>query len=175
MIQFNMQPMKGCDYMGVRQMPGADASGSPQFAGMGFGSGGSGGGGGLPATTSTLGSVIVGNGVDITVEGLLSFSRKFGSEFDTGLKTHDNKTIYGVYYTYAVHISTGDNSASMGEIAGRTSNIVDIFGYVEDASEHNRYKVNNWWMYGNHSVVLKFTSPSSGDGNFNLLVLYTKN
>ena len=32
--------------MGVRQMPGADASGGPQFAGMGIASGGSGGGGG---------------------------------------------------------------------------------------------------------------------------------
>ncbi len=159
--------------MSVRQMPGAEASGNPQFAGMGIASGGS-GGGGVPATTSTLGSVIVGNGLNVTVDGLLSFGRKIGTEFDTGLKTHDDKTIYGVYYTQGVNVSSGDNSVSLGEIAGRTSNIVDIFGYVEDAA-HNRTKIRDWLMYSNHVVVLKFNANSSGDAYVNALLLYTKN
>jgi len=160
--------------MSVRQMPGAETSGGPQFAGMGIASGGS-GGGGVPATTSTLGSVIVGNGLDVTVGGLLSFGRKFGAEFDTGLKTHDNKTIYGFYYTFGVSMESGANSKSMGEIAGRTSKIVDIFGYIEARDSHNRYKLNDWMMYGNNSVILKFNASENGDGDFNALVLYTKN
>lgn len=160
--------------MSVRQMPGAKASGAPQFAGMGIASGGS-GGGGVPATTSTLGSVIVGNGLGVTVDGLLSFARKIGTEFDTGLKTHDNKTIFGVYYTHGTSIESGLNSSPMGEIAGRTSKIVDIFGYIEDRDSHNRYKINDWLMYGNNSVTLKFNASENGGGNFNALVLYTKN
>lgn len=160
--------------MSVRQMPGAKASGAPQFAGMGIASGGSGGGGGAPATRSTLGSVIVGNGLDVTVDGLLSFSRQFGNEFDTGLRTHDGKTIYGVYVYRSVDVSSGSNSKPLGEAAGISSNVIDIFGYVKD-SGNNRNGLMGWLMYDNHVVVIKFNAESSGSAKINLLILYTKN
>ena len=160
--------------MGMRSLPFFKGKKGYQFAGGGITS--DGGGGAIePATTEKLGGVIVGGGLSVTSNGLLSFARTFGLEFDTGLKTHDNKTIYGVYYTFTVHMNNGENSVSIGEIAGRTSNIVDIFGYIEDREEHHRYKINDWGMTNGHSVALGFNAKwGSGDGDFHALLLYTK-
>lgn len=158
----------------MRSLPFFKGKKGYQFAGGGITS--DGGGGAIePATTETLGGVIVGGGLSVTSNGLLSFARTFGEEFDTGLKTHDNKTIYGKYYTYGVSISSGDNSVPIGEIAGRTSNIVDIFGYIEDREEHHRYKIYDWAMANNRTVALRFNSKwSNGGGDFHALLLYTK-
>lgn len=89
----------------MRIMPFMKRKKGIQFAGVGLDEGG-GGSGSLPvASTETLGGIKVGENLTIDSEGVLSAEGGGGlnystTEFDTGKKWIDGKTIYGKLHAF---------------------------------------------------------------------------
>ena len=162
--------------MGIRSIPFFKGKKGWQFAGGGQADGGGGGAGNVPiATTSSLGGVIIGSGLKITPEGVLSSGGNFSTTpIDTGYKTHDGKNIYARYhYAHNQAYDFGTN-VELYDVP----NIVAVFGYVSKTSETNvRRGVYRWRrenVNGTPALYI-YADPDLYNQvcDFYLLVLYT--
>lgn len=162
--------------MGIRSIPFFKGKKGWQFAGGGQADGGGGGAGNIPiATASTLGGVIIGSGLNITSEGVLSSGGNFSTTpIDTGYKTHDGKTIYARYH---YERNTAYDFSTDVELYG-LPHLVGVFGYACKTSEPNKRRSIYRWYQGEvngETTVQVYADPDlyNQTCDFNLLVLYT--
>ena len=162
--------------MGLRSLPFFKSKKGWQFAGGGLESEG---GGSLPiASADVLGGVKIGFGLTITAEGVLSSGATFSTtEFDTGLKTHDNKTIYGRQISKNSQIYSGQINNVV-----RGLNVINVFGYYEvEGSYTNTYyrkQIAGFSYYHDEDLeetVVYVRSEDDGKlATLNVIIFYTK-
>lgn len=147
---------------------------------------GQGGGGHItPATTETLGGVIVGDGLSVTEEGVLSADSQTWNystdEVNTGQKWIDGKDIYCKVYNN-VQLSSGTDvivDANFGD----DKNIVKIEGTGSYTADNVKtFVMLSNYLAGNDKVVPKVTGGTLlaevkdnwSAWNCHIIVFYTK-
>lgn len=121
--------------------------------------GGSGGGGHItPATTETLGGVIVGDGLSVTEEGVLSANSQTWNystnEVNTGQKWIDGKDIYCKVYNN-VQLTNGTD-VTIDANFGTDKNLIKIegVGHYNSGNEKIDVMLSNY-LAGNDKAVPK--------------------
>lgn len=133
-----------------------------------------------PATTSTLGGVIVGDGLSINSLGVLSaegVSFDYSTtEFDTGQKWVDGSEIYA-------RVITGNTTESqMLELPTASIGVkyvINIYGFVDENGTHaNMCGVQSYvnQQYSNtHRILIYWANSLSIGSPYYFVIFYTKN
>ena len=168
--------------MGVRSMPYAEAEGVPQFAGMGIASGGSGGGSVPIATTTTLGGVIVGDGLSVSSEGLLTSNGGIDYstvEKATGSKWIDGKDIYVKVFPTSELIPQGSTEVQCNVASQNMNTVVFAYCWVIDPSNMvescDNFRTGPYFPATNTNINFYFSTEISNQGTRYAIIFYTKN